>query len=218
MSNSQPSRTPRRGTRSPFLALLVVGAALTGLIVCRSLASASSSGASPIVAEPTAHPPGQLRDDDHGALGVADGELPDGVTVVDVEYPGVADLDPALLDALREAATDARSDGVAVYVNSGWRSPAYQEELLDEAVSKYGSRAEAARWVATPTTSPHVAGDAVDIGETDATGWLSEHGAQYGLCQIYENEPWHYERRPEAVDHGCPAMYADPTQDPRMQQ
>ncbi len=39
------------------------------------------------------------------------------------------------------------------------------------------------------------------------------------ICsQIYSNEPWHYELRPEAIDHGCPPMYADPTQDPRMQQ
>ena len=50
-----------------------------------------------------------------------------------------------------------------------------------------------------------------------ADAWLSEHGAAYGLCQIYGNEPWHYELRPEAVDHGCPPMYADPTHDPRMQ-
>ena len=31
-----------------------------------------------------------------------------------------------------------------------------------------------------------------------ATAWLSEHGAAYGLCQIYGNEPWHYELRPDA--------------------
>ena len=76
---------------------------------------------------------------------------------------------------------------------------------------------EAARWVATADTSAHVSGDAVDIGPSDAAAWLSEHGAEYGLCQIYGNEPWHYELRPEAIDHGCPPMYADPTQDPRMQ-
>jgi zinc D-Ala-D-Ala carboxypeptidase len=46
---------------------------------------------------------------------------------------------------------------------------------------------------------------------------LSEHGYRYGLCQIYDNEPWHYELRPEAVTGGCPPRYADPTQDPRMQ-
>ena len=129
----------------------------------------------------------------------------------------VANLDPALLGALRQAATDAAGDGVELVVNSGWRSPEHQEQLLQEAVSKYGSREEAARWVASAETSPHVSGDAVDVGPSAATAWLSEHGAAYGLCQIYVNEPWHYELRPEAIGQGCPAMYADPTHDPRMQ-
>ena len=62
-----------------------------------------------------------------------------------------------------------------------------------------------------------MSGDAVDIGRSDATAWLSSHGAAYGLCQIYGNEPWHYELRPDAVAHGCPPMYADPAHDPRMQ-
>jgi hypothetical protein len=70
--------------------------------------------------------------------------------------------------------------------------------------------------VATPTTSAHASGDAVDIGPPASAAWLSEHGAEYGLCQIYGNESWHYELRSEAIDHGCPAMYADPTHDPRM--
>ena len=151
-------------------------------------------------------------------LGEADGAVPDGTTVFDDEIPGVANLDPALLGALRQAATDAADDGVEFFVDSGWRSPEYQTQLLREAVSEYGSEEEAARWVATADTSAHVSGDAVDIGPLDATAWLSEHGAEYGLCQIYGNEPWHYERRPEAIDHGCPPMYADPTHDPRMQQ
>jgi zinc D-Ala-D-Ala carboxypeptidase len=230
MSDIQPAQTTGRRTRSTFLAALVAVATLTGLLGCRPVAS-SSSGASRIVEESSTHlsderlrgtvpgdPPGRLQGDGHGALGVADGEVPDGVTVFDDEYPAVANLDPALLDALRSAATDAGGNGVEFYVNSGWRSPAYQEQLLDEAVSAYGSRAEAARWVATPDRSPHVSGAAVDIGETAATAWLAEHGARYGLCPIYLNEPWHYELRPDAVGHGCPPMYADPTHDPRMQQ
>jgi LAS superfamily LD-carboxypeptidase LdcB len=138
--------------------------------------------------------------------------------VFDDSIPGVANLDPALLGALRRAATEAENDGVELFVDSGWRSPAYQERLLHEAISKYRSEEEAARWVATPKTSAHVSGDAVDLGNRDATAWLSENGARYGLCRIYGNEPWHYELRPEAIDHGCPPMYADPTQDPRMQQ
>jgi D-alanyl-D-alanine carboxypeptidase len=157
------------------------------------------------------------RGEHRGALGEADGVVPDGTTVFDDEIPGVANLDPALLGALRQAATDAADDGVEFFVTSGWRSSEYQNQLLREAISEYGSEEEAARWVATADTSPHVSGDAIDIGHFDATAWLSEHGAEYGLCQIYRNESWHYELRPKAIDHGCPPMYADPTHDPRMQ-
>lgn len=146
----------------------------------------------------------------------AGGAVPDGVTVFDDAVPAVAGLDPALLGALRRAAVDAAGDGVTFVVNSGWRSRAYQDELLRAAIAKYGSAAAAARWVATADTSPHVSGDAIDIGPTDATAWLSRHGAAYGLCPIYRNEPWHYELRPDAVEHGCPPLYADPTHDPRM--
>ncbi len=144
--------------------------------------------------------------------------VPDDTTVTDNEIPGAANLDADLLGALRQAATEAANDGVELIVDSGRRSPEYQQQLLDEAVAKYGSEAEAARWVATPNTSAHVSGDAVDIGPPDAAAWLSQHGAQYGLCQIYGNEPWHYELRPQAGDNGCPPTYADPTYDPRMQQ
>jgi D-alanyl-D-alanine carboxypeptidase len=159
-----------------------------------------------------------LRTEHRGALGEADGAVPDGTTVFADDLPGVANLDSDLLDALRQAATDAAKDGIEFLVDSGWRSPEYQEQLLDEAVQKYGSRGEAARWVATPKASAHVSGHAVDIGPVDAAAWLSEYGAEYGLCQIYGNEPWHYELRSQAVDHGCPAMYADPTHDPRLKE
>ena len=145
-----------------------------------------------------------------GPLGEADGAVPDGTTVFDTEIPGVAKLDSGLLGALRRAATEAAADGIQLRVDSGWRSPAYQEQLLRQAIARYGSEAAARRWVATPRTSAHVAGDAVDIGPSGAAAWLSAHGAAYGLCRIYRNEPWHYELRPEAIAHGCPAMYADP--------
>lgn len=134
----------------------------------------------------------------------------------DDEVPGVANLDPALLGALRRAATAAAADDVELVVDSGWRSPAYQAQLLRQAIARYGSEQEAARWAATPKTSAHVSGEAVDVGPSAAATWLSGHAAAYGLCQIYANEPWHFELRPQAVDHGCPPMYADPTQDPRL--
>jgi D-alanyl-D-alanine carboxypeptidase len=224
----QPARTTTRRIRIRKVrvaGLLVVIAAIAAALGYQSLASSSSSASSPTGVLRSEHR-GALgeadgavpRSEHRGALGEADGAVPDGTTVFDDEVSGVANLDPALLGALREAATDAADDGVEFFVDSGWRSPEYQQRLLQEAVSKYGSEEEAARWVATPNTSAHVSGDAVDIGPSDATAWLSEHGAEYGLCQIYSNEPWHYELRPEASDHGCPSMYADPTHDPRMQQ
>jgi D-alanyl-D-alanine carboxypeptidase len=225
VSYSESARTtPRRIRirRISVAGLLVAVAAIAAAFGDQWLASSSptappSSTAAPPVDVLRSEHRG-LRSEPGGALGEADGAVPDGTTVFDDEVPGVAKLDPALVGALRQAATDAADDGVVFYVNSGWRSPEYEEHLFDEAVAKYGSEQEAARWVATPTTSAHVSGDAVDIGPSGAAAWLSEHGAAYGLCQIYGNEAWHYERRPEASGHGCPAMYTDPTHDPRMQQ
>jgi zinc D-Ala-D-Ala carboxypeptidase len=234
MTSSEPARTTtRRIPRILVAGLLVVIAAIAAALGDQLLASSSSTATSPtdvLRSEDRglrsehrgapAEPEGALvlPSEHRGALGEADSAVPDGATVFDDDFPAIANLDPALLGALRQAATDAAGDGVEFLVNSGWRSPEYQEQLLQEAVSEYGSEEEAARWVATAETSPHVSGDAVDVGPSDATAWLSEQGAEYGLCQIYRNEPWHFELRPEALDHGCPAVYADPTQDPRMQQ
>jgi hypothetical protein len=215
-----------------LIAVVVVIAALTGAFGYQAWTSSSSSATRSAaganagtgarqedhVASRPPPPRSESRGDRRGAVGAADGAVPDGVTVFDDEFPAVANLDPGLLEALRRAAGDAADDRVELYVNSGWRSREYQEHLLDEAISTYGSKKEAARWVATADTSLHVSGDAVDIGPTAAAAWLSKHGAEYGLCQIYRNEPWHYELRPDAADRGCPRMYADPTHDPRMQQ
>ena len=191
----------RRRLRPTAVGLLVVATAVIGTLVHQSVAS------TPSVVDAAVD----------GAVDAADGVLPDDVTVFDDRYPGVADLDPDLLRALREAATEAADDGVTFYVNSGWRSREYQNELLSVAVSTYGSESAAARWVATADTSPHVSGEAVDIGKDEATAWLSRRGGKLGLCQIYVNEPWHYELRPAAREGRCPPMYADPTHDPRMQ-
>ena len=186
--------------------LVVLVVACTIAIGREVLAPASSS---PV--EPT-NVPGS----EHGSSLGETGHVPEDTTIFDDSLPGIANLDPDLLDALRETARDAEDDGIEFTVNSGWRSPEYQAQLLDDAVDEYGSKEEAARWVATPENSPHVSGDAVDIGPPRSAEWLGEHGDDYGLCQIYRNEPWHFELRPDADDEGCPRRYADPTQDPRM--
>lgn len=209
MANNEPARGAAHRTRSTILATVLVSTALVGVVASPIDVLQGNPGPALI----------GLRDgwDPATPLGESAGAVPDGVTVFDDDIPGMANLDPVLLGALRQAARDAAEDGIEIVVNSGWRSPEYQEHLLHEAISKYGSEQEAARWVATAQTSPHVSGDAVDLGPSDAEAWLSEHGADYGLCEIYRNEPWHYELRPEAIGRGCPPRYADPTQDPRMQ-
>ncbi|HZB21290.1 MAG TPA: M15 family metallopeptidase [Blastococcus sp.] len=211
-----------RATIAVVLALAV--AAIIGGVLGYQAVVAPTSSAAPPAAQDAVRP-APVQEPPHGGPGRAgtDGGTVDhgvvrgGVTVFDGDVPAVANLDPDLLAALRRAARAAAGDGVDFSVTSGWRSPAYQDQLLREAVAEYGSEEEAARWVAPADTSLHVSGDAVDIGDSEATAWLSEHGAGYGLCQVYRNEPWHYELRPGAVDHGCPTPYADPTDDPRMQ-
>ena len=220
--------------------LAVVSGLVIGVIACQPATSSTfhpissappthQRGATPgalATPAPTADTPTPARDTPRPTsaptpttpvLTEADGVLPARTTVFDDEFAGVANLDTGLLDALREAADDAAEDGINFRVTSGWRSPEYQNQLLREAIEEYGSEEEAARWVASPDTSPHVSGDAVDIGFAKAREWLSEHGAHYGLCQIYRNEPWHFELRSDAMEGGCPPMYANPTRDPRMQ-
>ena len=205
MNHAVASRAlARPGPRLGLSSLVLAVAAILSTLVVPSLSWSASS----------------VRDivggDRHSGLSAADGVIPDGASVFDDSTPAVSRLAPRLLDALRHAARDATRDGVEIRVNSGWRSSAYQERLLDEAVAEYGSRSEAARWVATPRTSAHVAGRAVDVGPSSAASWLAANGDRYGLCQTYRNEPWHYELRAGTVERGCPAPYADPTRDPRM--
>lgn len=140
-----------------------------------------------------------------------DGYIVDGETLSPFDdHPAILNLDPDLRTAIRHAATDAKADGVEMVINSGWRSKRYQQSLLDEAIVTYGSEKEARKWVNTPEKSTHVTGDAVDVGYTDADYWLIQHGSDYGLCQIYANEIWHFELAVEPGDT-CPAPISDAT-------
>ena len=140
--------------------------------------------------------------------------VPDGVTVFDDDIPAWPTSTRLSRGAPRGGDGCRRRRG-RVRRQQRLAVPGYQEQLLDEAVATYGSRPRPPAGSpprtrrptsrATPSTSAPV-----------TAAWLSEHGAGFGLCQIYRNEPWHFELRPDAVDRGCPAMYADPSHDPRM--
>jgi len=141
------------------------------------------------------------------ALGLSPGASADVqmLSPFDVANPVVGNLDPALLVSVQQATTAAAADGITMTITSGWRSPAFQQELLDDAVATYGSLAAARQYVQTPQHSTHVLGRAVDMGGFGADQWLIANGARFGLCQIYANELWHFEL---ATDAGgsCPLL------------
>ncbi|MGU3654401.1 M15 family metallopeptidase [Mycolicibacterium sp. A43C] len=140
-------------------------------------------------------------------VAVADpGEQPDRpLTAFDTSDPAIGNLDPALRTAVQNATTAAAAQGISVTVNSGWRSPQFQRQLLEDAIVTYGSFAAARQYVQLPEQSRHVVGTAVDIGGPDAAQWMIANGPRFGLCQIYANETWHFELAADA-DGICPPL------------
>jgi zinc D-Ala-D-Ala carboxypeptidase len=130
-----------------------------------------------------------------GAVDTFGGWIPDGQTLspFDGLNPAITQLDPALLQAIRDAATNAKAANIDLRINSGWRSKGFQQRLFDDAVRNYGSVDIAKEFVASPEVSKHVVGQAVDVAPVAADQWLIRNGAQFGLCQIYANEIWHFE-------------------------
>lgn len=165
-------------------------------------------GPSATATEPSAEPfgVGATATDTFG------GYLPEGaeLTAFDVENPTVGRLDPALLAAVQEATRSAAADGVTVEINSGWRSVGFQQRLFEDGVRTYGSVEVARQFVASPQTSMHVVGRAVDVGGPDAAAWMSRNGPRFGLCQVYANELWHYELTADAAGV-CPPMKPNAT-------
>ncbi len=137
---------------------------------------------------------------------VADGPS-DGGSVVPAQEQPQPMLDPDLVERFDQASLAARADGVELTITSGWRSASRQQEILDQQIAEVGV-AEAHRLVAPVDASAHVKGTAVDVGPADAATWLRRHGWQFGLCQVYANEPWHFE---PTTDPGgtCPPLEPD---------
>ncbi|HEY4418361.1 MAG TPA: M15 family metallopeptidase [Pseudonocardia sp.] len=180
-----PARPGRRRSLS-FLPCALVLAFLTG---CSSGPGGSTS--------------------DGAAFSVADGYLAIGETVSPFDdVPAISNLDPALRSAVQQAAQDATARDVDMRISSGWRSERLQRALLEQATTTRGNADEARRFVRSPETSSHVTGHAVDVLRTRADDWLIQHGSDYGLCQSYSNEMWHFELT-VAPGGTCPAQAAD---------
>src|SRR5689334_13171113 len=93
-----------------------------------AVAFALAAGAPQAAAEPQVGPV-----DNTAAIDPGDGSLPDGaaLTPFDVQDPAIGRLDPRLLTAIQDAATAAAADGVTMTITSGWRTPQFQQQLLD---------------------------------------------------------------------------------------
>ncbi len=196
-----------------FRALTTVGAALSVLALagCGAQSPTVKLVHTTVAPVPAPPPPAVPADPalaiGSGAVDTVGGWLPDGVTLspFDSANPVLSQLDPALLQAVQEAARSAQEQGVELRVTSGWRSKGFQQRLFDDAVAAYGSVEAAAEFVATPEVSKHVTGQAVDIGPVEADRWLIANGGRFGLCQIYANEIWHFELVADAQGN-CPPL------------
>lgn len=115
---------------------------------------------------------------------------------------------PLLLARFEAAQSAAEGEGVHLYITSGFRSRERQAILFANAIKKYGSESEAAKWVLPPAYSHHPQGLALDInypGDPDGAKWLESNGYRFGLCRVYANEWWHFEGV-IAPGERCPAM------------
>ncbi len=122
-------------------------------------------------------------------------------------------LDQQLLNRFKAAQAAAKKDGQVIFIVSGFRTLGRQKVLFANAVRKYGSAAEASKWVAPPLISHHPWGVAIDVNYPDepvGAGWLEVHGSKFGLCRVFENEWWHFE---PVIAPGwkCPTLVPDAT-------
>ncbi len=91
---------------------------------------------------------------------------------------------PDAAEAFDRMAAAAVRAGVALVVNSAYRSDAEQQRLWDENPDP--------RMVAPPGTSLHRCGTELDLGPPDAYGWLAANAGRFGFLQRYPWEAWHF--------------------------
>jgi hypothetical protein len=91
---------------------------------------------------------------------------------------------PDVAAAFDRMATAATRAGVALLVNSGFRSDAEQARLFAANPDP--------RWVAPPGQSLHRCATELDLGSDAAYAWLAAHAQDFGFVRRYSWEPWHF--------------------------
>ena len=143
--------------------------------------------------------------------------IPDDYDVDLTELSNGQYVDTRIYPDLQKMFDSARSDGVCPVVAAGYRTAEKQQSLMDDKISELeaagcsvaDAKKEAETWVATPGTSEHQLGIAVDINADSihSSGikvyeWLSKNAWKYGFILRYPSdkaditgvsyEPWHY--------------------------
>lgn len=186
-----PHRLTHRGR---YLAVVLAVALAAGAVFVATLVSRPLDAA----AGPPGPPP----------LAAGEDALAAGEDAPAAAAPTADGIDAELAARFAAAQEAAAAEGVSLTITSGKRSAQEQRKLVDEAIEKYGSVQEAHRWVLPPESSAHVQGLALDVGPTDGALWLGQHGLEFGLCRVYANEVWHFEKLPDGLTE-CPAMHPD---------
>lgn len=219
-----------------LIALLGLGAwgilRLTGLFqsekppeeVSSSLPEEPSSSIPEPEPEPEPEPVQAVSTDDWRLLLVnSENPLPEGFEPPELDLvDGTYQVDSRISDSIKRMFAEAKRDGIALMICSGYRPVDYQQKLFDKQVAQHISDGKseeeaqvlAATAVARPGTSEHHTGLAVDIVEpeyqmlndgfadTPAAKWLLENAYKYGFILRYPKdkstitgvmfEPWHY--------------------------
>ena len=105
---------------------------------------------------------------------------------------------PDVAQAFDRMEAAASADGVALTINSAFRSDAEQAVLF--------ARHPDPKWVARPGTSLHRNGTELDLGPPAAYGWLAANATRFHFIQRYPWEAWHYGYTLNAAS--CPSATA----------
>lgn len=132
--------------------------------------------------------------------------------------PSLSGLNPAFASQVEDMYWGMPADlRQHVSIVSGFRSPEHQARLYESALQRYGSEAEARRWVAPPGNSRHNYGLAVDFGwgTPEAREWVHANAGNFGLHFPMDWENWHLE--PIGAEGGRVAIDGTWTGSPRPQ-
>jgi D-alanyl-D-alanine dipeptidase len=121
----------------------------------------------------------------------------------------------SLMERYLAAKASAKKHGYYLRITSGFRRLSDQEYLFRQAVKKYRSEAEAAKWVLPGGMSTHTWGIALDVNFRTklkkGAQWLDTNGYKWGLCRVYDNEWWHFEGT-GIPGQKCPKRWKDAMQ------